>query len=631
MTGEQSIGGFWGKVLLVDVGTGETREEPLDPRAAVDFVGGRGLGAYYLFKLLRPGTDALAPENPLIFTQGPLSGTAAPGSARAAVVTKSPLTGLYLFCITGGELGPALCRCGYDVIVLTGRAQEPVYVEVGGGAAKIRSAAHLWGLDTQATQEYIREELSSGKLAISCIGPGGERRVPYACLINERRALGRGGAGAVMGAKNVKALVVREGPEAAPVADPVAFKQAVKKAGTELRENPFTSGPLKLHGSMSTVAVTLNTGIMPAENWRRSATPLEAGGLMGDALRSRYLVKDAPCGDPCPARCTKVTVVRDGPYAGATSEGPEFETAYALGTSCGIYDLGVVIAADQLCDLLGLDTISVGVTIAFAMECFERGLLTTADTDGIDLRFGNAEAMLRLVRDAAYRRGFGARIALGSRALAEEIGRGSEAFAMHCKGMEVGGYDPRGAKGMALVYGCGPRGGCHHAGGYTVTVELTNPDVDRFADSGKAPIALGTRNRRASAADSACTCAFLTIGMQDDTLAQLVAAATGRSVAPADLYLAGERINALERILNVREGLTPADDAIPRRLIEESVPEGMLAGQTVDWELMRGEFYAASGLDPATSLPTPETLARLGLEWVRDDPAVAALMAGAAS
>ena len=631
MTSEQSIGGFWGRVLDVDVGSGETREEPLDPRGAADFVGGRGLGAYYLFRLLTPGTDPLAPENPLIFAQGPLTGTSAPGSARAAVVTKSPLTGLYLFCITGGKLGPAMRRCGFDVIVLTGRAQEPVYVEVAGGTAKLRSAGHLWGLDTQATQEYIRQGLPAGKLAISCIGPGGERQVPYACLINERRALGRGGAGAVMGAKNVKALVVREGTEAAPVADRDAFKQAVRKAGIELRENPFTSGPLKLHGSVSTVAVTLHSGIMPAENWRRSATPDEAGGLMGDALRSGYLVKDAPCGDPCPARCTKVTLVRDGPYAGATSEGPEYETVYSLGTACGVYDLGAVIAADQLCDLLGLDTISVGVTISFAMECFERGLLDAEDTGGIDLRFGNAEAMLQLIRDAAYRRGFGAVIARGTRAMAEEIGRGSEAFAMHCKGMEVGGYDPRGVKGMALVYGCGPRGGCHHAGGYTVTAELTNPALDRFADSGKAPITLATRNRRAGAADSAGTCAFLSIGLQDDTLAELVAGATGRPVTAADLYLAGERINALERVLNVREGLRPEGDAIPRRLIEEAVPEGMLAGQTVDWELMRSEFYAASGLDPATSLPKPETLARLGLEWVADDPTVAALMPEATS
>jgi aldehyde:ferredoxin oxidoreductase len=631
MTEGSSRGGLWGRVLVVDVGTGEQHEEPLDAMAAEQFLGGRGLGAYYLFKMLPAGADPLGPDNPLIFTSGPLSGTTAPGSARAALVTKSPQTGLYLFCITGGELGPAIKRSGFDVIVLAGRSEKPVYVEIVGGRAKLRDAAHLWGLDTLSAQEYIRAELPRGPLAITCIGPAGENLVPYACLLNERRALGRGGAGAVMGSKNVKALVVRAGAEIAPLGDPPAFKAAVKKVTAELRSHPFTSGPLKTYGSVSTVAVTLNSGIMPADNWQRSADKEQAAGLLGETLRDRYLVKDAPCGDPCPSRCSKVTVVREGEFAGATTEGPEYETVYSLGSACGVYDLGAVIAADQICDLMGLDTISAGVTISFAMECFERGLITLEDTGGIDLRFGNAAAMVQLCKDAAFWRGFGAKIALGSKALAAEIGQGSEAFAMHAKGMEVGGYDPRGAKGMALVYGCGPRGGCHHAGGYTVTIELTNPDIDRFADGGKAPITLGTRNRRAGAADSPCTCAFLSVGMQDGTLAELIGGATGRPFSAADLYLTGERVNTLERVINVREGLRPQDDTLPSRLTEESVPDGPLAGKTVDFVLMRGEFYAASGLDPATSLPTAETLARLGLEWVKEDPVVAGLMEGSAA
>ncbi len=627
--GEFPVGGFWGKALFVDVGTGEQRVEDLDAAAARDFVGGRGLAARYLFDMLPAGADPLSPENPLIFTSGPLSGTTAPGSARAALATKSPQTGLYLFCITGGDLGPAIKRSGFDLIALTGCSDKPVYVEIAGGKAKLRPAGHLWGLDTLSTQEYIREELPRGEVAITCIGPGGENLVPYACLLNERRALGRGGAGAVMGSKKVKAMVVRAGAEIAPVFDPDGFKAAVKKIVKELREHPFTSGPLKLHGSVSTVAVTLNSGIMPADNWRRSARVEDGSGLLGGTLREHFLVKDAPCGDPCPSRCSKVTVVRDGPYAGASTEGPEYETVYALGSSCGVYDLGAVIAADQLCDRYGIDTISVGVTISFAMECFERGLLTLEDTGGIDLRFGNADAMIQLVKDAAFRRGFGAQIALGSKAMAERIGQGSEAFAMHAKGMEVGGYDPRGAKGMALVYGCGNRGGCHHAGGYTVTAELTNPDIDRFADTGKAPITLGSRNRRAAAADSAGTCAFLTIGMQDATLAELIGAATGREIAPAEMYLAGERINALERVINVREGLRAADDTVPGRLMTETVPDGPIAGHVVDFPLMRSELYAASGYDPVTSMPTRETLARLNLEWVTSDPVVANLVDGA--
>ncbi len=620
--------GLWGRVLIIDVGTGETSEEPLDQAAVEQFLGGRGLGAYYLFKMMPAGADPLGPDNPLIFTSGPLSGTAAPGSARAAVVTKSPLTGLYLFCISGGELGPAIKRSGYDVIVLKGQSDRPIYIDFAGGRVRLRDAAHLWGLDSVSTQEYIHDELPHGPAAVSCIGPGGEHLVPYACLLNERRALGRGGAGAVMGSKKVKAMVIRGGEQGALLGDEAAFKTAIKKISKELRSNPFTSGPLKVHGSVSTVAVTLNSGIMPAENWRRSADLELGSGLLGEVLREKYLVKDAPCGDPCPSRCSKVTVVRDGPYAGATSEGPEYETVYSLGSSCGIYDMSAVIAADQICDLMGLDTISTGITISFAMECFERGLIDTSDTGGIELRFGNVEAVLRLIKDAAYRRGFGAKIALGSRALAAEIGQGSEAFAMHAKGMEIGGYDPRGAKGMALVYGCGPRGGCHHAGGYTVTIELTDPDIDRFADAGKAPITFGTRNRRAGGADAPCTCAFLAVGMQDDTLAEMIAAATGRPFTAADLYATGERVNALERTINVREGLRPEDDKLPRRLLEESVPEGPLAGQTVDFDLMRAEFYELNGLDPSTSLPTAETLRRLGMEWVTEDPVVAGLMEG---
>lgn len=612
------------RVLVVDVGTGETREETLSAQMTRDFVGARGLGAYYLFKNLEPGTDPLDPRNPLIFGAGPLAGTTAPGGARASLVTKSPQTGIYLFSITGGRLGPALKRSGHDLVVLTGRAERPVYVELDGGRARVRDAEHLWGLDTQATQEVLRLELRDDEAAITCIGPAGERLVPSANLINERRALGRGGAGAVMGSKNVKALVVRWGDEVPPLADPTAFRAAARTAVRELRAHPFTSGPLKAFGSVSTVAVAAHAGILPADNWRRTASPEEAERLMGDELRDRYLVKDVPCGDPCPSRCSKITVVREGPYAGSMTEGPEYETVYSLGTACGVFDLATIIHADRLCDLYGIDSISVGVTIAFAMECAERGLLSEEDTCG-PLRFGDGEAVVRLVRDTAFREGLGARLAVGTRALAAEIGGGAGNFAMHAKGMELGGYDPRGAKGMALVYACGPRGGCHHAGGYTVAVELSDPDIDRFADTGKARLTLGTRDRRAGFADAAGTCAFLIVGLQDGTVADLVSAAAGFDYSPADLYLAGARINALERVINVREGLRPEDDSLPARLTGETVPEGPATGQKVDLALMRSEFYQESGLDPHTGLPTSETLERLGLTWVLDDPVVAGL------
>ena len=619
-------GSWWGKVLFADVGTGETRVEELDRDAVRDFIGGRGLAAFYLFKNLPAGTDPLAPENPLVFAGGPLSGTSCPGSARAALATKSPQSGIYTFAITGGELGPALKKCGYDVIILTGKSEKPVYVEVGPNGVHIRDAAHLWGLDTQVTQELIRKERRSEDIAITCIGQGGERLVPYACLINERRALGRGGAGAVMGSKNVKALVIKKGGKGVPLGDPAAFRVASRNATAQCRKHPFTSGPLASFGTVSTVAVTVNGGIMPADNWQRMAPPELGKQLFGNVLREKYLLKDVASGDPCPSKCSKLTVVREGPYAGSSTEGPEYETIYALGSACGIYDLGVIIHADMLCDLYGIDTMSVGVTIAFAMECFEKGLLTIKDTGGIDLRFGNADALVKLVHDAAFRQGFGEKIAIGSRALAAEIGHGSEAFAMHTKGVEVGGYDPRGAKGMALVYGCGPRGGCHHAGGYTVTAELSNPNIDRYADSGKVPIVLYSRNRRAAAADSGGTCAFLTVGMEDAVLAEMIAAASGDPMTAQEMIIAGDRISTLERVINVREGLRADGDLIPSRLITDSVPEGSTAGHTVDWDLMRNEFYVACELDPVTSMPTKAKLAKLNLEWVLDDPTVASLV-----
>ncbi|MCZ7663519.1 MAG: aldehyde ferredoxin oxidoreductase family protein [Thermoleophilia bacterium] len=621
-----TVGASWGKALVIDVGARTSHEEPVEAQVIRDFIGGRGLAAHYLFHHLRPGADPLGPDNPLVFAAGPLVGTSAPGGARAALATKSPQTGIYLFSITGGRLGPAIKRSGFDLIVLTGSSETPVYVEVDNGRAYIRDAGELWGLDTQATQELLHADLRGQEAAITCIGQAGERLVPSANLINERRALGRGGAGAVMGSKKVKALVVRPGPEAPAIADLPAFREAARAASRQLRANPFTSGPLRTFGSVSTVAVAAHAGILPADNWQRPAPVELAQQVMGDTLKERFLARDTPCGDPCPIKCSKITVVSEGPYAGAMTEGPEYETIYALGTACGIYDLAPIIQADSMCDLYGIDTISIGVTIAFAMECYQRGLLTRDDTGGLDLTFGNEAAVLQLIRDASFRQGFGERIARGSRALAEEIGQGSEAFAMHAKGMELGGYDPRGVKGMATVYACGPRGGCHHAGGYTVAAELANPNIDRYAEKGKAPLTLGSRNRRAGFADAAGTCAFLIVGMEDDTLAELISAALGTQLSAADLYKAGERINALERVINVREGIRGAHDTLPARLTGEPLPSGPAQGQTVDLVTARAELYQQSGLDAETSLPTRETLDRLGLGWVAEDPAVSALL-----
>ncbi|GAB4247100.1 MAG: aldehyde ferredoxin oxidoreductase family protein [Thermoleophilia bacterium] len=616
---EPGSAGYWGKTLHLNVGTGESRIEPLDRSILRDFVGGRGLAAYLLFRYLPAGAHPLGPENVFVLAGGPLTGSSAPGSAHVALATKSPQTSLYLYSITGGDLGAALRMSGFDALVVSGHAEQPVFIDLRNGRATVRRASHLWGLDTFSTQEVLRREVGP-EAAVTCIGPAGEHLVPYANLINERRAFGRGGAGAVLGAKNVKAVVVHPSFDPPDPADPEAFLVSVRRSFRELRSHPFTSGPLKFYGSVSTVAVSANAGLLPVNNWQRVATPEEAEGLLGETLRERYLVKDVACGDPCPARCSKLTLVREGGLEGSHTEGPEYETIYSLGTACGVFDLAPIIEADRLCDSYGMDTISVGVTIAFAMECFERGLLTRAETEGLDLCFGDAETVLALVKEAAYRRGFGQKIAQGTRALAAEIGPEAESFAMHSKGMELGGYDPRGAKGMALVYGCGNRGGCHHAGGYTVAAELSDSALDRFADLGKTAVVVGTRNRRAAMADAAGTCAFLLVGLQDETVAELLNTTTGFGLTPADLYVVGDRINALERALNVREGMTPEDDSIPGRLVQQKLKQGPTADQLVNFGLMRQELYASSGIDPHTALHRRDALANLGLEWVLSDP-----------
>ena len=309
--------------------------------------------------------------------------------------------------------------------------------------------------------------------------------------------------------------------------------------------------------------------------------------------------------------------VKDGDWAGAFSEGPDYETLYAFGPCCGIFDLGAVIKADQVCDLLGLDTISAGVSISFAMECLERGIISAEEHDIGDLRFGNAAAMINLLKDIGYQRGFGKVVGLGSKTMSERFGQDSAEFAMHAKGMELGGYDPRGAKGMSLVFACGPRGGCHHSGGYTVIPELMNPQIDRFAEDGRAGLVAITRNKRAALCDSGLTCAFVAIAFSDETGAALLSAVTGIEFQPGDVIAMGDRISCLERAYNYREGLTRDQDTLPGRLLKEIINRGPSEGHLVqDLEAMKDEFYKISGWDIETGAPLPDKLNQLEIGWV---------------
>ncbi len=580
------------------------------------FLGGRGLGASILYRLLPPTTDPLSEENVLIFSTGPLTATSAPGSSRYCVTTKSPLTGFYLYSIAGGHFGPELKRAGLDALIVKGRAETPTYLLITNDRVDFMDAESIWGMPTDYTQDFIKSQLKDESVRITCIGPAGENLVPYACLINEKRAAGRGGGGAVMGSKNLKAIAVK-GAERTKLFDTRGFNEAVKKANREVLENTILK-TFSTYGSGAVVEVMSETGILPTRNWQMVRSS-DVEKITSDFIKEKYVIKDLACAGPCPVRCSKLTLVPDGVFAGQLSEGPEYETIYAFGPCCGIYDAPTIIAADSFCDRYGLDTISAGVSIAFAMECFEKGIINEEVTGGIQLKFGDSSAIIPLLHQTVYRRGFGHSLGLGTKKMAQEFGGDSEEFAMQVKGMELGGYDPRGAKGMAAVYAFGPRGGCHHAGGYTVMAEVMSGKYDRFAEDGKAKLAIVARNRRSAAHDSSCLCSFVGMGVSDDTTVEMLTAATGLDRAPADIYTIGERIACVERAFNVREGLLPDMDTLPKRLLEEAASDGPNKGHRVDLSIIKREFYEEAEWDEITGLPKREKLLKLGLDWMLKD------------
>ncbi len=614
--GDDRMYGYHERLLRIDLSRQTFKVEPLEQQDLHLFLGGRGLGAALLLRELPPRTDPLGEDNLLVFSTGPLVGTGVAGTNRYVLHTKSPQTGLYLFSVSGGYFGSQMKKTGFDVILIGGKSKEPVFLFIDEDQVHFKDAGLLWGMDTEKTQEFIRTGLRKADVGITCIGQAGENLVPYACLINERRALGRGGAGAVMGSKNLKALVVT-GRKKTSVANQKELKAAVRQGMEELKGNPMTSQVLKRFGSASTLATLMGVGVLPERNWSGSAMR-EAEAITAEQLRDHFWVMDLDCSSGCPVKCSKIFSVKEGPWAGALSEGPDYETIYAFGSCCGVYDLSTVIQADSLCDRWGLDTISAGVSIAFTMECAEEGIIDPEEYGIGGLRFGNSRSVIDLLKDIAFRRSFGAIVGEGTRRMAEQFGGGSEQFAMHAKGMELGGYDPRGLKGMSLVYACGPRGGCHHSGGFTVFPEIRDPSIDRFAENGKAPLVAGSRNRRTSLCDSGLICAFVAIGLSDETAAGLLKGTTGVDYQPADLLTIGDRISCVERTFNIREGLRREDDVLPVRLTTETIDRGPSQGHKVnDLEAMKDEFYEFCGWDLQTGAPLNERLEKLEIGWVK--------------
>ena len=604
---------YRGRLLRVNLTDSSSKEEEVDPDILRSFIGGRGLGAALLYNEVGPDVEPLSHENKLIFTAGPLVGTGAPCSGRFCVSTKSPQTGIYLYSICSGRFGRMMRKSGYEVLIIEGKASHPVYLVIHDGEMIVQDAGILWGMNTEETERNLRQKFSvRGGVSVACIGPAGENMLKVSCIISEKRAAGRGGPGAVMGSKNLKALVVG-GDNQVSIYDEPELKKIMKNAHQLIKDNPFLMDSISPYGTATSVNLSSAHGVFPVHNWQRGVFE-DIDALRPQRIRKEFLLRDKAC-PACPVACSKITTVTSGMFAGAKTEGPEYETIYAFGSACDNPSMESIIYADMLCDQLGMDTIACGVTIAFAMECFERGILNIRDTDNIELRFGNGEIIPEILQKMVKKEGIGDVLSDGVKRAADRIGQGTEKFAMHAKGMELGGYDPRGVKGQALVLACGPRGGCHHAGGYVIAAELVSGKFDRMAIKGKGPLVRHARDLR-GVMDSAIYCAFLAAAYGLDVAAQMIGAATGWDIDDEELITAGERISNLERMYNVREGIRRKDDILPARILQEPLPDGPSKGEILgkDFELMIDEFYQVCGWDTDTGIPSGEALRRLGLD-----------------
>jgi len=587
-------GGYTGKILRINLTDQTAREEKLPREIAKDFIGGAGFGIKYLFDEVPAGTDPLGPDNKLIFAPGPFSGTTVPCASRMAVTGKSPLTGAVGMALTGGYFPVELKFAGYDALIVEGKAEKPIYVWIKDGEVKFRSAKKLWGMKTTDTQ------------------------------LNEWRAVGRKGLGAVMGSKNLKAIAIR-GKGKVSVADKDKLKAARGEFTKAMKESPVLYPHFSKTGTPMVVDATCSIGIFPTKNFTATGEYAPADKIGVEIQLTRNVGSEHCYG--CPVGCSQLKLAKTGAYAGTLAEGPEFETMYSYGGVTGVENIDTIIAADRLADELGLDTISSGVAIAFAMELYEKGILSKEDTGGLELNFGNHEAMVTLLRLMAFREGIGDVLADGTKAAAKRIGKGAEKYAMHVKGLELPGYDVRVAKAHGLNYATAYTGADHNRGyAFQEIFGIPIPySVDRFASEGKGKLTKWNQDVRSATCDCPTMCAFLldmaVAGFATQNTASLLEAVTGLKYSPEEVEKVGERINNLARAFNVREGFTRADDTLPERLMTEPLKEGASKGQLIskgDLKLMLDEYYTARGWDINTGAPTRGKLTELGLGYVAD-------------
>lgn len=598
--------GWIGTILRINLTEGSIKKEPLNMQDAHDYVGARGLGTKYYCNEVDPKIDPLSPENKLIFMTGPLTGTAACSSGRYEVVSKAPLTGIIGAANSGGHFGPELKYAGYDGIIFEGKADHPVYLHIDDDKVELLDAGELWGQGVHETTEAL--EAKHGKVRVSCIGTPGERCMLYAAIMNDKnRAAGRGGMGAVMGSKNLKAIAVR-GTGGVTVARPEGFMREVTKARTMLKKHPVTGNGLGTFGTEILVNIVNEVGGLPLRNGRDGSYWDKADDTSGEHLNETHLVKNQGCFG-CSIACGRVTKIEGKGDLDGFGEGPEYEAGWSYGAACGVNDISSIVKANFICNEQGMDPITLGSTVACAMELYEMGAIPEEDI-GFPLRFGDAAAMVKLTQMCADGEGFGKVIGLGSYRLAEKYGHPE--LSMSVKKQEMPAYDGRAIQGIGLEYATSNRGGCH-VRGYMISPEVLGIPVklDPQVTEGKGAM-LKTFQDLTALCDSTGMCLFTTFGIGLPEIAGQYREAVGSDETDEEILLKGERIWNLEKRFNMEAGVEK--DTLPPRLLREALPSGPAKGKVNELQTMLADYYEARNWT-ADGIPTPEKLAELNVTY----------------
>lgn len=612
-----SYRGYVGGLLRVNL---TIRQVNLDTQyfqydIARQFLGGKGLGSYVLFKELKIGVDPLGPDNKIILLTGPLTGTGAMTGNRLCFVAKGPVTGGWLDTGAGGFFGPGLKLAGYDGIILEGKATSPVYLYIDEEGCRILDAVGIWGLTIFDTYRKL-QEVHGEKVWIAAVGPPGERQAKISSIIVDGRAAARGGMGSVFGSKNVKALVVEKGLGDVRIHDPKALKVINKEIRDLLLNTVATGKNMRNYGTSALIAL-----INESRGW--GVKNFQGGKLEGveqiypEMFKQQIWRKQTHSCFGCPIACTQLGRITEGKWAETESEGLEYQTIWAFGPQCGVTDKNAIVRADYLCDVYGMDTISTGNTIGFLMECFERGYITLADMDGVELRFGSGDALVAAVEKGGKGEGYlGQLVSNGVREAAEKIGQGSEKFSMHVKGLEISSYDPRRAHGMALCYARADRGACHVRPATHGMEILGLPKfIDPFTAEGKPEMVKRGTEMGNILWDSAGLCKLSSWALGPQKALDLINIVTGFQIdGMKEFSRMGERVNNLIRVFNVQEGMTSDDETLPPRLLNEPHTDGPAAGIVLKENFieMKRKYYEVCGWDEK-GVPTEEKLRELGL------------------